>query len=423
MTQVQNSDAYTPDAGGSILRRSATQRGRASVGAAAALWNRTRSLRRRSFFYCVLLPTLLAFVYLQFFATRQYVTEFQFTILPLSISGSPNSGGSSASSAGQSPVTSSSSSGGSSALLSVMDNMVTNYITSHQAVLDMQKSIDLKQVFDNDKIDPIQRFWWNNGSFERLTDFWKWFVVSANFDVTTGLCDVQVKASTPQDSVKIARALVLQSENLVNNQSLRQRQDSVKYAQSEFESAQTRLNRALASEQAFRQSHQSIDPSINGTANQTLTASIQQNLATLRAQRDALAKVSPGAPALSLLDSQIQSTEQQLTKVSGNIGGGDVSAGAGTARSPIAASMQEYESIEAEKNFATQNYTANLQNLTASNFAAAQQQFYLEPYVEPVTPQYPTYPQPLAGTLLVFVVVLALWGIGSLFLQAAKSHA
>jgi capsular polysaccharide transport system permease protein len=303
-----------------------------------------------------------------------------------------------------------------------MDNMVMNYLVSHQAVVDTQRSLDLKAMFDRDGIDPLHRFWWDDGSFERLTQYWRFFVVSATYDSTTGLCDVKVSAYSPQDAQRIAKTLASLSEQLVNNQSARQLRDAVRYAEQAYQTAKVRLDQSLVAEKNFRQSHQSIDPAINGSANLTLDASLQQTLASLRAQANALQRVSPEAPALTLLRSQIQASEQQLKSVAGQIGSGDVSHGAGHDGVPIATAMQSYEAIEDEKSFATLSFTNALQARNSAILASTQQQYYLAPFVEPTQPQAAIYPRPFLGTFLVFVTVLALWGVGKLFFDGSRRH-
>jgi capsular polysaccharide transport system permease protein len=377
-------------------------------------------VKYRSLLIFVALPTLIAAIYLFFICSKQYVAEFEFTILPAEVQSSSNAN--SPSSTGQSGVLASSSAGGSTALLSIMDNMVMNYLVSHQAVVDTQRTVDLKAMFDRDGIDPLHRFWWNDGSFERLTQYWRFFIVSATYDTTTGICDVKVSAYSPQDAQKIAKTLAGLSEQLINNQSARQLKDAVRYSEQAYQTAKVRLDQSLIAEKNFRQSHQSIDPAINGAANLTLDASLQQTLASLRAQANALQRVSPEAPALALLRSQIQASEQQLKSVAGQIGNGDVSHGAGHDGVPIATAMQSYEAIEDEKSFATLSFTNALQARNNAILASTQQQYYLAPFVEPTQPQAPVYPRPFLGTFLVFLTVLALWGVGKLFFDGSRRH-
>jgi capsular polysaccharide transport system permease protein len=376
--------------------------------------------RSHSFLLAVVLPTMLAAIYLFFFASSQYVSEFRFTIQATTFNPTSNNS-SSGSSAGQSPVSASGSS--SAAAFYVMDYMVADYLQSSQVVADLQKQLDLAGMYNKPSIDILNRFWWNDGSIERLTKYWRYFGIYAWFDTTTGLADVQITTFSPQDAAKITPILISLCEKLVNDQTMRQRDDAIRFAEQAVKDAEDRLKKTLEAESQFRLEHQSIDPSINGSATLALVGTLQQGLAEMRQQEEALAKyLSPNAPTLVLLRTQIASAEKQLTSVAGQIGGGDVSHGAGKGISSITAAMKGYETIQNDRNFAAANYNAMLQLLAQTKLDATVQHAYLTPYVNAAAPQDPTYPRPLVWTVLIFAMLSVLWGIGSLFYFSMRDH-
>jgi len=183
------------------------------------------------------------------------------------------------------------------------------------------------------------------------------------------------------------------------------------------------MMKALERERAFRLANQSIDPSINGSAQLALVATLQQGLVGMRQQEESLTKyLAPNAPSLVLLRTQIASAEKQLTNVAGQIGGGDVSHGAGEGISSISTAMKEYESIQNDRNFTASNYSAMLQLLAQTQLDATVQHAYLTPYVNIANPQDPTYPRPLLWTAIIFSMLVVLWGLGSLFYFSMRDH-
>src|SRR4051794_35087306 len=76
-----------------------------------------------SFLLAVVLPTIIAAIYMFVFAANQYVSEFRFTIQATTFA--PTTGSSSGSSSGQSPVVSGGAS--SAAAFYVLDYMVIDY--------------------------------------------------------------------------------------------------------------------------------------------------------------------------------------------------------------------------------------------------------------------------------------------------------
>jgi capsule polysaccharide export protein KpsE/RkpR len=154
---------------------------------------------------------------------------------------------------------------------------------------------------------------------------------------------------------------------------------AIRFAEQAAQEAENRLKRTLESERQFRLEHQSIDPSINGGATLALLATLQQGLAQLRQQEHSLAKtLSPSAPTLIFLRNQIESAEKQLTSVASQIGGGDVIHGAGKGdTTSVSTEMKEHETIQNDRNFASQNYNAMLQLLAQTKLDASVQHAYL----------------------------------------------
>src|SRR6185437_6871221 len=94
---------------------------------------------------------------------------------------------------------------------------------------------------------------------EKLVNYWQG-MVDPEFDVSTGIASVTVRAFTPQDSVRIATALMKQSEALVNAMVSRARLDTVKFAQRDVAQSEIRLRTASAALRHFRDLHQTADP-------------------------------------------------------------------------------------------------------------------------------------------------------------------
>ena len=113
----------------------------------------------RSFIICVLAPTLIASLYLAFFASDQYVAESRFAVVT-----SKYEFGEKSDKQKSSPM----SGGGSSTGAANQDAyIVSTYIRSRAAVDDISKSINLREVFRRPEADfwrafpptPPERIW------------------------------------------------------------------------------------------------------------------------------------------------------------------------------------------------------------------------------------------------------------------------
>ncbi len=185
-----------------------------------------------SFAFFVILPTVLAFIYYSSIATPQYVSEFRFSVKDTSATTNTSSPGL-LSMIGGGPTG------------SVIENyLVVDYLTSRQAVDDLQKQVPLIDLYSRPDIDSWSRFD-RSSPVEEFVLYWR-KMIRSHYDQVTGIATAQIRAFTPQDSLSIANALVSLSEELVNKIASRTRNDAVKFAEGEVEKAQERVRKVRA---------------------------------------------------------------------------------------------------------------------------------------------------------------------------------
>jgi capsular polysaccharide transport system permease protein len=145
-----------------------------------------------SFIALVLLPIMVAAVYLFVIATDQYVSEFRFSLSsidpprldPLSLL---------AGNASHSPA-------------GMESQIVVQYITSRAIVDQLDVSLDLRRMFS-----PPEADWWARlprpTSIEALVLYWRG-QVDPFYDPANGTVVVRVRAFTPAEALQLAKAIV-----------------------------------------------------------------------------------------------------------------------------------------------------------------------------------------------------------------------
>lgn len=356
------------------------------------------------FALCVLLPVAIASVYFGFIASNQYVAEFRFSVQDASQPSLPNASG----------IVSMI--GGSSS--SPTNNyMVTDYLTSQQAIEELEKRIGVEALYAKPNID-----WWSRfrapQPIEQFVDYWK-TKVSAQYDIVTGIATAQVRAFSPQDALLIANTLVKMSEELVNRVANRSQQDAVRFAEQEVEKAQARLKRVRAQLTEFRNKYGVIDPSTSVAAsNSSLIQTQRANLAQLETQLATLQsqRLAPNAPAIVALKSQIKSTREQLARTEADVGIGNKSSSA------LSTIVGDYEQINLEVQFAQAMVTSTMQALDQARANAAAQHLYITPYVRPTLPESSTYPLRLLSIAKVGVFAFAFWLIALMIVKSIRER-
>ena len=366
--------------------------------------------RRRLFCYlaAVGLPTLLVFVYLQFIASPQYITEFRFSVYNATDPGSNVF----------SEITNTVQSGASIR----SDHIVADYLRSRQVVEDLRKKVNLPALFNPPGFDPLFHFWWDNGTVERLHRYWRNWAVDAEFDVTTQLGYVGVRAFSAQDSLKITLAMAEAAEQVVNDVGSKSRNDAVRYAETEYQNLSARLAAADEALRAFREENHTITPTKPGDAAEALSATLRQNLTTLNAQLNNLGQVlSPTAPAVLSLKAQIAGTEAELTRVSNGLGRTGLTEG-GLQRN-LSKELVQFDVLERERNFTLAARDGAYRHLEQVKFNASIQHLYLQQHVKPSLAQSAVYPRPFRWTLMTFGILTVCWMIGVLLYYSIREHA
>jgi capsular polysaccharide transport system permease protein len=359
---------------------------RTSTHAAGVDW-RAAAARYRWPLLFIVLPTLVAAIYLLFFAADQYVSEASFLIRST-----------------QPQQTSASMlermlSGGGEAQSSAPEEAagVVDFLTSHDAAQQLQKNVNLVGMYRRSGLDFLGRIK-SDPKEEDLTKYYRRHV-KVTLDKSSGIVKLQVRAFTPSDSKRIADQLLAMSEVLVNRFSKRAEGDAVAVAQAEVDRAQMRLA-ALGG-----------DPNSSSTASVAVMGGLEGQLAAAKAEFIAASGyLRPGAPRLEELRARIDGIQNQIdvqrSKLTGP-GGGEAG----------------YDRAITERAGAMRDYQAALATYQTARLDALKQHLYLVRVVEPNLAQKSLYPQRGLTILTVFASLLVAYGVGWLLLTGTREHA
>ncbi|HVV94955.1 MAG TPA: hypothetical protein VHD15_16200, partial [Hyphomicrobiales bacterium] len=350
-----------------------------------------------SFILVVAIPSIAASVYLFFVAADQYDSTFSFEIRSLSPAATTGSVLGILTSNVSGTTTSDS-------------YILVNYLQSQQGVEDINKQIDLHKIFNRNGADWYFRLG-KSATVEDLVRYWN-SMVSMNYEQTTGIIAIDVKAFSAADAHQVAQAVLDRSRALVTTLSKQAREDAVSFAKGEVARAEMRLKFANREVQNFRNSEQEIDPTANVKVAMELIGTLQKDLTTSRAEEKQLSGyLDKSSPTLQLLKSKIASLEKQLAEEQKVLGtGGQASGQAATGTSTLSAKVGRYQELEVEQSFAQKAYTTALAGLEKAEVEAAARDRFLATFVAPTTAETAQYPRRLVYSLVVFGGLLILWG-------------
>jgi capsular polysaccharide transport system permease protein len=348
------------------------------------------------------IPTLLAVAYYGFVASSQYITTFQFAVR----------GPSQAAGGAGRPGASSMMAQG-AGMMSPDSFVVTDYINSPQAIADVEREVDLHTMFAKPDVDFWSRLM-PGAMAEDLNAYWT-RMVWASFDLISGNVSVSVRAFTPQESFRLAQALIATSNEMFRKLNVQAQQDFVRAADENVKRAQEQLAAARQALFVFREeSGGLVDPDRTAQAGAAITDELRKQLVALRTQHASIKASAPNSPMLPSLASQIAVIETQIGK--------DDPLGPARARLATPETLAEYQSLDMERQYADKQYTEALALRNQAYLTAQNQLSYLALFAAPTVAQTSLYPNRARAIASVVLAAAAAWFVGMLIVFALRDH-
>lgn len=348
--------------------------------------------RRRSWLlFCLLvvLPTLMAGLYFGFLAPDRFVSEARFSIVR-------------SNSAGHLPGGMFSVESSPKAIEADDAYAVRDFIGSRDAMRLLLDKADLRSALTPARSDPFWRFpgGLNGESNERLYRYLR-SLISVDYDATTAMTTLQVRAFTPQDAQRIALVLLDGCEDLVNRLNDRARDDARRVAEEDVTRARAEATAAEEALTQFRNKWSLVDPTAySQTILATITAlSLEEVEAT--ALLDVTTHSSPKSPQIAPLQARIRALHDQIEHERDRLAGSHDS---------LAPMVAEYERLLLLRDFAAKSFVTALTELEAARQDGERQQAYLTRVVTPMVADEPYSPYRLGMPLLVFVLGMLVFG-------------
>lgn len=338
----------------------------------------------------VVLPTVIAAIYLFVIATPRYVAEAQFIVRASELKAPSGLG------AALEGVGFSSNSADARAVL--------QYIESPEGFRELQRKVDVRRMYARPSVDPFSKLPrpLSDASEETFRkQFHKYMTVG--HDSASGMSVLRVQAFTAEDARVIADALLVGGEGLINRLNDRSATDAVREAERTTEEARNRLTQAQARLTEFRNREGLIDPASSAKAGGELIGQLTINLANLRAERAQVAADAPNSPQLPFLDSRIRAFERQIAAERQKIVGDNGS---------LAPKISSYETLVTEREFAEKLLASSTNALNTAQLETRRQRLYLDRVVEPIAADKATQPRRLRSLLAVLATALLTFALG-----------
>jgi len=351
------------------------------------------------FLLVVLVPFAASALYYAFVAADQYTAEARFAVRTLA--GDDNTG--------------ESMSGGILHMSSVSQDayIVTSFIHSAEILRRIGAYMDYKSMFVLDgsdfyaELDPAD-------SAEEFLKYWDG-QVSTYIDGPSGIVTLHVRTFAPENSIKLANAILQESEKLINELSVRARDDLIANIRTEVERTGKSYGEALAALNRYQQETGLLDPASQAEeTGKLLTGLMAQKLefdTRLFTIQQSSGTDSPTYRQLLLtrnsIESQIEDLRNEMT---------------GKENASFANRLQEFSRLETDRMVAEKLYEVTRHQYDLALAAAMRKALYLTVFVQPMLPEEALYPRRFMTPLLILFISFVVWSILSLAWASVEDH-
>ncbi|MFC6788518.1 capsule biosynthesis protein [Methylobacterium komagatae] len=353
------------------------------------------------FVICFVLPTLAGAIYYGLIASDRYVTEARFAIRPAIGAvekATPDSVGTNSGVASQ---------------MVAQDTLITYaYIHSRPMVEILEKQLPIREWFSRDSIDYVSRFDAEK-PVEKFLKYWKQRV-DVEVESGSGIMSLTVEAFDPDESLAIAKAVLKESERMVNELSTNARNDALTESNRELKLADERLRKVSVAVRDLRNREGVLDAQKSNEANLKVVSELRANRINLAVQ------LAIGQRDLGPESRRIMDLKQQIRDIDDNIARIEK---ASATQDPeqkrvLSEALTRFEALENERKNATKYYEQVLSAHERARIIAARQVEFFSPIVQPVRAESSTQPRRILMTSLI-TAGAALFFATALFVRKA----
>jgi capsular polysaccharide transport system permease protein len=357
--------------------------------------------RHRLFIGAVVLPMLIAAVYLIAIAAPRYSSSASFIVK-------------STSQQSQDPLAAIAQQ---SADTTVSDETyaVNAYLASRDVVDLLAKNNELRAILNRPGADFLFRYptFWLPDDNEFLYQRFQW-MASAYVDPVTSISTIEVNAFAAEDAQTLTRAMIGYAEALVNRMNERAYQDSLAMANHFVDEAQKDVDKIGTELQKFRNVSGSIDPNLVSQSKLKVIEGLSTQLAQIQATIAQQAAVTPSSPTLIGLRAQAQSYRAEIEKRKLEIAGSTGSE---------ATKLETYEQLTLRRDLGAKALQGAVAQRDQARQDAERQHLYIQMITQPnLSRDFARYPRVTLDLLVLLAICLAMFQLLRKFGQVAAEH-
>lgn len=271
------------------------------------------------------------------------------------------------------------------------------YITSLDMLKKLEKKINIREIYQKQKID----FMYNLYSWTKQESYLKYYqnMVSANFDDTTGLLNIEVQGFSPEDAHTIATAILEESEIFMNELSHNISREQLKFSEAELAKAREKYEIARNQMALFQNTYSVVDPKSQVATKATFITEIELKISQKETELNTmLSYLNESAPQVVALRAELKALNAQLEKEKNKVA-------SDLPQDKLNNVALEFQSLALDFGFAEDVYKAALKAVETTRIEMSRKVKQLVVIQSPSTPESAEYPNKSYNIFTIFIVL------------------
>lgn len=269
--------------------------------------------------------------------------------------------------------------------------VLLNYFGSPSIIQDLQRNVDLRQIYGRDDIDIFSRLS-ADATRDEILEYWK-KRYSTSVNPKSGIVELEVTAFTPKEAHDLVKLVLQLSEEQINRLSSGMWNDLLHSTQKDVDNATKEVADLRGRLRDTQNQTGVFDVGLSAESIITVLTGIESNIAQLKSRRAALSQsLDKGAPQLADMDRRLAALEEQARNLGAKTAGSS-SDGAGN----LANYSSVFDKVKLDLKIAEGKLQSAIAELEKVKLVSSLQLVYVDNFTDPTWPDRSTYPNvPLA---------------------------
>lgn len=364
-------------------------------------------LKNRSVLGMIIIPFLIAAIYLFVFAANRYVSSSQVVVRQ-------QESGQQAGMPGLAMLV------GAVDPVSREDTLyLKEYIVSHDMLAVLESKLNWTAHYSGKWNDPLF-YLSSSASSEEKLDFYQ-RMVTTNYDETTGLLQIDVQAFTREYAEIVLKEILVQSERFVNEITRSMADEQLSFARRELMASAERYEDKQAELLAFQNEHNLFNAEVTAESMSQIVANLEAEIVKEKARLNGLkTRLAANAPQIRSQENKINALIKQLEAEQRKITSGDIKSAEDMLNLNTIAF--EYRRLQVDLLVSEEFYKTSLAVVENAKLETIKNIRSLIAVVQPNLPEKAAYPRTIYNLITILIVLLLIYGITQFVLASIRDH-